>query len=84
MSVIWEKESITVKELTDILNKNKSTVKTYVYRLERKHIIKVNKKVNPYRYAYNVKKEDYVKDRAEYIATSLFNGDKKKMLDVIK
>ena len=84
MSAIWDSESLTMNELTDILKKNKSTIKTYVYRLERKNIIKVDKDVNPYRYTYNLQKEDYIQEKAKYYIQNLFDGDKEKLIDVIE
>lgn len=84
MRVIWDNGSVTMNELTDMLNKNKSTTKTHIYRLLKKRIIKVDKNRTPYRYAYAIKREDFIRYKTEDIINNFFDGNKKDLIYMIE
>ena len=84
MSVMWDNGSVTINELTEILNKNKSTTKTHVYRLLKKKIVKIERKIIPFRYIYAINKEDFVKAKAQDFVDNFFDGNKEELICMIE
>lgn len=85
MKVLWEKKSLTLNELVEELSKeepkNKSTIKTLLYRLIDKHIVKSvekNKKENEYKPLISEKK--YLKSANETFLDKLYDGNVNNML----
>ena len=85
MKVLWKNKEITLNEIVEILSKkekkNKSTIKTLLYRLIEKGSVKSitkNKKENTYK--AEIKKEDYLKKENETFLTKLYNGSTNKLL----
>lgn len=85
MKVLWEKKSLTLNELVEELSKeepkNKSTIKTLLYRLIDKNIVKSvekNKKENEYKPLILEKK--YLKNANETFLEKLYDGNVNNML----
>ena len=85
MKVLWEKKSLTLNELVEELSKdepkNKSTIKTLLYRLIDKNIVKSvekNKKENEYKALISEKK--YLKSANETFLEKLYDGNVNNML----
>lgn len=85
MKVLWKNKELTLNEIVEILSKkekkNKSTIKTLLYRLIEKGSVKSitkNKKENTYK--AEIKKEDYLKKENETFLTKLYNGSTNKLL----
>ena len=85
MKLLWEKEELTLNEIVENLSKkekkNKSTVKTLLYRLIEKKSVKsiINKKKeNTYR--AEIEKEEYLKKENESFLEKLYNGSTNKLL----
>lgn len=85
MKVLWEKKSLTLNELVEELSKdepkNKSTIKTLLYRLIDKNIVKSvekNKKENEYKPLISEKK--YLKSVNETFLDKLYDGNVNNML----
>ena len=85
MKLLWEKEELTLNEIVENLSKkekkNKSTVKTLLYRLIEKKSVKsiINKKKeNTYR--AEIEKEKYLKKENESFLEKLYNGSTNKLL----
>ena len=85
MKLLWEKEELTLNEIVELLSKkekkNKSTVKTLLYRLIEKKSVKsiINKKKeNTYR--AEIEKEKYLKKENESFLEKLYNGSTNKLL----
>ena len=85
MKVLWKNKELTLNEIVEILSKkekkNKSTIKTLLYRLIEKGSVKSitkNKKENTYK--AEIKKEDYLKKENETFLTRLYNGSTNKLL----
>lgn len=85
MKVLWNKKSVTLNELVDELSKdeqkNKSTVKTLLYRLIDKDMVKSverHKKENEYKALITEKK--YVKKANKNFLEKVYDGNIDKML----
>lgn len=85
MKLLWEKGELTLNEIVELLSKkekkNKSTVKTLLYRLIEKKSVKsiINKKKeNTYR--AEIEKEEYLKKENESFLEKLYNGSTNKLL----
>lgn len=85
MKVLWEKKSLTLNELVEELSKeepkNKSTIKTLLYRLIDKKIVKSvekNKKENEYKPLISEKK--YLKSANETFLEKMYDGNVNNML----
>ncbi len=85
MKVLWENGELTLNEIVELLSKdekrNKSTIKTLLYRLIEKESVKsiTNKsKENTYKAA--VKKDEYLKKENESFLEKLYNGSTNKLL----
>ena len=85
MKVLWEKKSLTLNELVEELSKeepkNKSTIKTLLYRLIDKKVVKSiekNKKEKEYKPLISEKK--YLKSANETFLEKLYDGNVNNML----
>ena len=85
MKVLWEKKSLTLNELVEELSKeeqkNKSTIKTLLYRLIDKKMVKSvekNKKENEYKPLISEKK--YLKSANENFLDKVYDGNVDHML----
>ena len=85
MKVLWEKKSLTLNELVEQLSKeepkNKSTIKTLLYRLIDKKMVKSvekNKKENEYKPLISEKK--YLKSANENFLDKVYDGNVDHML----
>lgn len=85
MKILWEKENLTlnqiIEELSDTEKKNKSTVKTLLYRLIDKgavESIEKTKKENEFK--ANISKKEYLKEENNIFLDKLYNGNIDNML----
>ena len=85
MKVLWENGELTLNEIVEILSKkekkNKSTIKTLLYRLIEKESVKSitnKKKENTYKAV--VKKDEYLRKENESFLEKLYNGSTNKLL----
>ena len=85
MKVLWEKKSLTLNEIVEELSKeeqkNKSTIKTLLYRLIDKKMVKSvekNKKENEYKPLISEKK--YLKSANENFLDKVYDGNVDHML----
>ncbi len=86
MNILWEAEPLTLNEIVNQLSykeiKNKSTIKTLLYRLVEKGSVKSstaeNKKENLFKTA--ISQEQYLKKANENFLEKLYNGSTNKLL----
>ena len=85
MKILWENEELTLNKIVENLSKeekkNKSTIKTLLYRLIEKGSVKSitnNKKENTYKAI--IKKENYLEKENESFLQKLYNGSTNKLL----
>ena len=86
MNVLWKSEPLTLNEIVNQLSfkeiKNKSTLKTLLYRLVDKGSVKSsaseNKKENIFKTA--ISQEQYLKKANENFLDKLYNGSTNKLL----
>ena len=86
MNILWETEPLTLNEIVNQLShkeiKNKSTIKTLLYRLVEKGSVKSsteeNKKENLFKTA--ISQEQYLKKANENFLEKLYNGSTNKLL----
>ena len=85
MKLLWEKEELTLNEIVELLSKkekkNKSTVKTLLYRLiEKKSVRSIINKKKENTYRAEIEKEKYLKKENESFLEKLYNGSTNKLL----
>lgn len=87
MKLLWENKELTLNEIVEKLSKiksekkNKSTIKTLLYRLVEKQSVKSitnQKKENTF--IANISKEKYLKKENESFLSKLYNGSTNKLL----
>ena len=86
MNILWESESLTLNQIVNQLShkeiKNKSTIKTLLYRLVEKGSVKSttlqNKKEKLFKTA--ISQEQYLKKANENFLEKLYNGSTNKLL----
>ena len=86
MNVLWKSEPLTLNEIVNQLSykeiKNKSTIKTLLYRLVEKGSVESNtsqnKKENLFKTA--ISREQYLKKENESFLDKLYNGSTNKLL----
>lgn len=85
MKVLWGNGELTLNEIVEILskneNKNKSTIKTLLYRLIEKESVKsITNKKKENTYKAIVKKDEYLRKENESFLEKLYNGSTNKLL----
>ena len=85
MKVLWENGELTLNEIVEILSKdekkNKSTIKTLLYRLIEKESVKsITNKKKENTYKAIVKKDEYLRKENESFLEKLYNGSTNKLL----
>ena len=85
MKVLWEYGELTLNKIVEILskneNKNKSTIKTLLYRLIEKESVKsITNKTKENTYKATINEEEYLKKANETFLEKLYNGSTNKLL----
>lgn len=86
MNVLWEKEPLTLNEIVEELSqkevKNKSTIKTLLYRLVEKEsvISKTSGNQKGNRFESAISKKQYQKRANEHFLQKLYHGSTNKLL----
>ncbi len=85
MKVLWENRELTLNEIVEILSKNgkknKSTIKTLLYRLIEKESVKsITNKKKEHTYRAIVSEDEYLKKANESFLKKLYNGSTNKLL----
>lgn len=86
MNVLWKSEPLTLNEIVNQLSdkeiKNKSTIKTLLYRLVEKGSVKSNTSQNKKENLFKtvISREQYLKKANESFLDKLYNGSTNKLL----
>lgn len=87
MKLLWNNEELTLNEIVEKLSeienekKNKSTIKTLLYRLVEKESVKsITNKKKENTFIANISKEKYLKKENESFLSKLYNGSTNKLL----
>lgn len=85
MKVLWENSELTLNEIVEKLSekekKNKSTIKTLLYRLvEKKSVKSITKEKRENTFQAIINKEEYLKKENESFLKRLYNGSTNKLL----
>ena len=85
MKVLWENGELTLNEIVEFLSKkeekNKSTIKTLLYRLiEKKSVKSITNKGKENTYRAEIEKEEYLEKENETFLKKLYNGSTNKLL----
>ncbi len=85
MKVLWKYGELTLNKIVEILskneNKNKSTIKTLLYRLIEKESVKsITNKTKENTYKATINEEEYLKKANETFLEKLYNGSTNKLL----
>ena len=85
MKVLWENGELTLNEIVKILSKNekknKSTIKTLLYRLiEKESVMSITNNKKEHTYKAIVSKDEYLKKANESFLEKLYNGSTNKLL----
>ena len=85
MKVLWKYGELTLNKIVEILskneNKNKSTIKTLLYRLIEKESVKsITNKTKENTYKATINEEEYLKKANETFLEKVYNGSTNKLL----
>ena len=85
MKVLWENSELTLNEIVEKLSekekKNKSTIKTLLYRLvEKKSVKSITKEKRENTFQAIINREEYLKKENESFLKRLYNGSTNKLL----
>lgn len=85
MKVLWKNGALTLKKIVEILSKdgekNKSTIKTLLYRLiEKESVMSITNSGKEHTYKAIVSEEEYLKKANESFLEKLYNGSTNKLL----
>lgn len=85
MKVLWENEELTLNEIVEKLSqkekRNKSTIKTLLYRLVEKQSVKSNaKEKRENTFQAIIRQEEFLKRENESFLEKLYNGSTNKLL----
>ena len=87
MKLLWNNEELTLNEIVEKLSeienekKNKSTIKTLLYRLVEKESVKsITNKKKENTFIANISKEKYLNKENESFLSKLYNGSTNKLL----
>lgn len=85
MKVLWENSELTLNEIVEKLSekekKNKSTIKTLLYRLvEKKSVKSITKEKRENTFQAIINKEEYLKKENESFLKRLYTGSTNKLL----
>ncbi|MFR7591111.1 MAG: BlaI/MecI/CopY family transcriptional regulator [Longibaculum sp.] len=78
MEVLWSGHEFVLGELVDALKtKNqwsRNTVHTYLTRMEKKNLVKIDRNQEPHRYCYVLTKDDYLKGERSHLLNKVYQG----------
>lgn len=85
MKVLWENEKVTLNKIVEILSKkeskNKSTIKTLLYRLvEKGSVISIEKPGRENEFMANIKQETYLKKENDSFLERFYQGSTNRLL----
>ncbi len=85
MKVLWKNGELTLNKIVETLNesekKNKSTIKTLLYRLiEKDSVMSITNKSKENTYKAIVSEEEYLEKANESFLEKLYNGSTNKLL----
>lgn len=85
IQLLWENQELTLNEIIEKLSqekkKNKSTIKTLLYRLVEKGSVKaITNSRKEHKYKAVIDKETYLKMENETFLSKLYNGNTNKLL----
>lgn len=85
MKVLWENGELTLNKIVELLSKNekknKSTIKTLLYRLIEKESVKsITNDKKEHTYKAIVSEDEYLKKANESFLKKLYNGSTNKLL----
>lgn len=78
MEVLWSKEDLVLKEIVDRLKPttkwSRNTVHTYLTRMEKKGLVKIDKTQEPHHYLAAVSKEVCLKQERDILLNKVYQG----------
>lgn len=78
LEVLWQNENCLLGEIVDSLygktKWSRNTVHTYLTRMERKGLVKINRKTEPHRYSYSVSRDDCSKKERDILLNKVYGG----------
>lgn len=85
MKLLWQKGPLTLNEIVEQFNqkeeRNKSTIKTLLYRLMEKESVKaIPKEKKEKQYQAEISQEEYLKKENQSFLKKLYNGNVNDML----
>ena len=76
--VLWKKEAMLLGEIFEELyiktKWSRNTVHTYLTRMEKKGLVKIDREQEPHLYSYLISKEECTKSQREDLLNSVYQG----------
>lgn len=85
MKLLWEDKELTLNQIVEKLNnneeRNKSTIKTLLYRLvEKGSVESITQAKKEHKFIAAIKQEEYIRKENETFLQKLYNGSTNKLL----
>lgn len=83
MQILWENESLTAKQIVELIKEqswNEKTIRTFIYRLVEKKAVSKEMTSEGYKFKALVTKKDYYRDSNQSFLKKMYQGSIKKMV----
>lgn len=78
LAVLWSGEDFSLgevtKQLKEITNWSKTTVHTYLTRMEKQGLVEILREKEPHRYKANISREECSKDQRKTLLQTIYQG----------
>ena len=78
MEILWERNSCTLGEISDVLADSmgwrQNTVYTYLTRMEKKGLVTIDKSCSPHRYSFTVSRETCAREERSSLLHKVYKG----------
>lgn len=78
LETLWQQESMLLGEIVDSLYEktkwSRNTVHTYLTRMEKKGLVKIDRNSEPHRYSYGVTRDDCSRSERQKLLNKVYGG----------
>jgi len=78
MEVLWQHNDLVLKDIVNSLKEKtkwtRNTVHTYLTRMEKKGLVKIDRQQEPHHYSYLVSRDDYSQLEREELLNKVYQG----------
>lgn len=84
MKTLWDNEGIMLNDMVELLREekgwNKNTIHTFLTRLEKKELVRIDKSSIPHKFFSHVTKHESVREETKSFMNKVYDGSVKLLL----